>query len=128
MPKRFGHVIHEWEKDRVWEKRGSNPLPFNIMKDPRYFKMRNISTEGAKFSSNARLGKTHISSDILIRKKEAFMLASPNTSFTTPNGIIHRLLSLLCKNLFVCGKVELRMTYMNQFEIHIDNNGYEYLW
>lgn len=127
MMRAIGRVIRQRQEDRIRESMGLNLVPFDIMTDPRFADVRNAGTEAAKESSRSGLGKEYTSSDILTREEEALMLASPGCSLATPKGINSRFVYLSCRNLFIRGMVELRLTYKNQFELHSDNDGVEFL-
>jgi hypothetical protein len=66
-------------------------------------------------------------SDILTREEEALVLGSDEASLSHPRGLNNRLLYFCCRNLFIRGQQELRDTNAAQFELHVDENGNEFI-
>jgi hypothetical protein len=65
--------------------------------------------------------------DLLTREKEWIVLASEGAMITHPRSLNSRMGYFLCHNFFIRGQNELRWTNANQFELHVNERGDEYL-
>ena len=73
------------------------------------------------------LGHSVKKSDLLTREEERIVLDSEGCSVTHPRGLNSRMGYFLCRNFFIRGQNELRWTNANQFQLHVNPRGDEFL-
>ena len=88
--------------------------------------MKLAGTLSVKRSFRQGLGGEVTKVDVITREEEQLLLASTGASLTHPKGLNNRFAYLLCRNLFIRGHNELRVTNTRQFELHVDEQGDEY--
>jgi hypothetical protein len=93
----------------------------------RYALVRNAGTEAVYRSVRGGLGLVVKKSDVLTLKEEQQVLVSNRASISTVRSLNSRMGYFLCRNFFIRGQNELRSTIANQFQIHINQNGEEFL-
>jgi hypothetical protein len=66
-------------------------------------------------------------SDVLTRNEEKLVVASKGASLSHPRGLNNRMGYFMYRNFFVRGQNELCATNANQFQLHVNARGDEYL-
>ena len=125
MIRAIGRIIRLQQEVRL-QRTSAVEVPFNIMLDPRYRRVKFVGTESVKRSFRRGLGIRTSTSDVLSRDEEVLVLKSEAASVSNPTGLILRLVYFFCRNLFIRGQDELRATHVGQFQILTDN-GVEFL-
>ena len=93
----------------------------------RYALVRNVGTEVVQRSVREGLGHSVRKSDVLTREEERIVLESDGCSVSHPRGLNSRMGYFLCRNFFIRGQNELRWTNANQFQLHVNTRGDEFL-
>lgn len=105
---------------------GTRAESFNILKDPRYAKVKLAADEAALRSITAGLGKDVKRSDILTIAEERLMLSQEKCQINSPHGINLTFGYFCTRNFMIRGAQELRNTDAEDFSLHSDNYG-EYI-
>ena len=92
-----------------------------------YTLVRNARTEVVHRSVREGLGRTVKKSDLLTREEEMHVLASKGVAISYLHALNSRMGYFFCCNFFIRGQNELRATNANQFELHVNARGDEYL-
>ena len=102
-------------------------LNVNVFVFCSYALVRNAGTEVVHRSVREGLGRNVKKSDLLTREEEVRVLASEGAAVSHPHGLNSRMGYFFCRNFFIRGQNELRATNANQFELHVNGRGDEYL-
>lgn len=102
-------------------------LNVNVFLFCSYALVRNAGTEVVHRSVREGLGRNVKKSDLLTREEEVRVLASEGAAVSHPRGLNSRMGYFFCRNFFIRGQNELRATNANQFELHVNGRGDEYL-
>jgi hypothetical protein len=73
------------------------------------------------------LGSVVKKSDLITREEEILLLKSDACALTNGRGCNNRMLYFICRNMFIRGQNELRATNANQFSLHSNSRGEEFL-
>ena len=125
MIRSIGRIIRLQQEQRV-QRTSSIEVPFNIMTDPRYRRVKFAGTESVRCSFKRGLGLKTMTSDVLTREEEILVLKSSAASVLNPIGLTWRMVYFFCRNLFIRGQDELRATHVGQFEV-LSDGGVEFL-
>ena len=89
--------------------------------------MRNACTEAVQRSVRGGLGSVIKKSDLITHEEEVLLLKSDGCALTNGRGCNNRMLYFLYRNMFIKGQNELRATNANQFALHSNSRGEEFL-
>jgi hypothetical protein len=92
-----------------------------------YAIVRNVGTEVVHKSVREGLGQSVKKSDVLTREEEQVVLKSAGVHISHPRGLNSRMGYFFCRNFFIRGQNELGATNANQFQLHVNKRGDEYL-
>jgi hypothetical protein len=93
----------------------------------KYALVRNAETEVVQRSVREGLGQSIKKSDLLTQEEERVVLASEGATISHPHGLNSQMGYFLCRNFFIRGQNELRWTNANQFQLHVNARGDEFL-
>jgi hypothetical protein len=92
-----------------------------------YSLVRNAGTEVLHRSVREGLGQSVKKFDILTQEEEQVVLRSVGADIFHPRGLNSRMGYFFCRNFFIRGQNELGATNANQFQLHVNKRGDEYL-
>ena len=93
----------------------------------RYVLVWNAGTEAVQRSVRGGLGSVIKKSDLITCEEEVLLLKFDCCVLTNGRGCNNRMLYFLCRNMFIRGQNELRATNANQFTLHFNSRGEEFL-
>jgi hypothetical protein len=73
------------------------------------------------------LGSVVKKSDLITHEEEILLLEYDGCTLTNGRGCNNRMFYFLCRNMFIRGQNELRATNANQFSLHSNSRGEEFL-
>lgn len=123
----IGRVIRAREEQRCVETSSKPAVPFNILTDPRFQRVKLAANEAVMRAVQAGLGKEALKSDVLSRSEEKLMLDSNEASVSHPTGLNRRFAYFCTRNFFVRGGREMRECDSGMFHTYRDQYGDEFL-